>query len=77
MDVRKSRWTLIPIKAAVTFVEVFVPVWAGNEFNNWSADSAEIALVSAGGAALSVLYNGLLQLKSWLDEVNAAGKAGL
>lgn len=58
MDLKK-----IIVRAAVTFVQVFLSVVIGTGALDVSASTAQMAVMSAAGAGLSVIYNALNQ---WL-----------
>lgn len=53
----------ILIRAVVTFIQVAISVLIGKGILDVSADTAEVALMSGLGAALSVVYNASTQ---WL-----------
>lgn len=57
----------IIVRALVTFVQVAISVLIGKGVLDVSADTAEVAVMSGAGAALSVIYNAATQ---WLNSTD-------
>jgi hypothetical protein len=62
----KDKALAIVLRAAVTAVEVFLAAVITTGLSNLDAEGAQVALMSAAGAGLSILYNGV---RVWLDSL--------
>jgi hypothetical protein len=62
----KDKALAILLRAAVTVVEVFIAVVVTTGLSNLDAEAAQVALMSAAGAGLSILYNGV---RAYLDQL--------
>lgn len=53
--------------AAVTFAQGFIGAFAAAGFTDLSVSSLQAAAIGASGAALSVILNGIGDLRAWLE----------
>lgn len=65
-----NRALIVLSLAAVTFVEGFLGALIATGLTDLNADALEMAAVGAGGAALSVIANGVGRLHAWLAARN-------
>lgn len=66
-----NRALIVLALAAVTFLEGFIGALVATGLTGLDATAVQAAVVGAGGAALSVLINGLGRLHGYLAARNA------